>query len=538
MDAYRIRCRMIALLAGMLVVGAPSYGQYAAGYSPGYQDCPCPQSNNGGQSQSQSGNRDESGVTITDQNQDANGTDQNTNNQTDSQSQTNDSNASAYQRNGQSAESSASNLSSTQSAGSNPNMIGDFFGLPSNRQLFFPTGQIGVADIDPAGPPGGPLKIVSRVDQVGPAYIYHFSPAPFGEFLITNTDNVNNDQINDFALKADPTKVPVSGLRTDIDYAAISQGIITPSGHDLYGIYEMYLIPNPSAAELIGRVRLQDNNSAMPQDRWFVGYDNFQNVPLTSNGVTVNRVEPGFEKTFFNGNTSIEVRVPMAMTVNSVFVADGPPDTSNFEFGDVAIAPKLLLEGGDLCTAVGCGISFPTADDLEVNRSDDTRLLRANNESVHLVPYVAFYMPPIHSNFFGHVFITGDFEANGSSVSGNVNGTGLEHIGTWNSQNLGSINAAIGSWLYRGNVRNCQPSHGLAWATELHYTKTLNDSDFIQEGNFRVGSPDEKISILDATIGLHYQVGKAMLTAAYSVPVTDQRVFDGQLRMFLNRYLY
>jgi len=53
------------------------------------------------------------------------------------------------------------------------------------------------------------------------------------------------------------------------------------------------------------------------------------------------------------------------------------------------------------------------------------------------------------------------------------------------------------------------------------------------------GDPDAELSVLNGTIGTHASFGKTVVTAAYSAPLTDEdRVFDGQVRLFVNRYLY
>ena len=109
-----------------------------------------------------------------------------------------------------------------------------------------------------------------------------------------------------------------------------------------------------------GRVRVQDNNSAMPTDRIFLDYNYFHNVPFTANGIDVNRFTPGVEKTFLDGLGSVEIRVPMAVTFNSNQYLGVPTDTSEPEFGNITIIPKILLTSNDqMAVAAGMGITSP-----------------------------------------------------------------------------------------------------------------------------------------------------------------------------------
>ena len=189
-----------------------------------------------------------------------------------------------------------------------------------------------------------------------------------------------------------------------------------------YAIRQVYrvCIPSPSAGGVVGRVRLSDNNSAMPVDRVFFDYNHFQGVPLVSSGLDVNRFTVGLEKTFnmpvSGALSSVEVRLPMAMTLSSSTISDGPSDMSRAEFGNMAITLKSVFYQSEMLTAaVGLGISVPTADNVEVGLADGTALVLIENRVVHLIPYLAFLYTP-DDTFFAHVFVQADL-ANGSNPS-------------------------------------------------------------------------------------------------------------------------
>lgn len=299
---------------------------------------------------------------------------------------------------------------------------------------------------------------------------------------------------------------------------------------------QILTLPTPSAGDIVGRVRVQDNNSAMPQNRCFFDYNFFHNVPLTAAGIDISRFSPGLERTFWSDMASIEFRVPMAVTLSSDIVSDEPYDVSRYEFGNVGVISKFLLAATeDSAFSAGLGVSIPTADDFNIQMSDGTELLELPNESVHLLPFVAWLFAPSYSDWFTQVFVTGDFDTNGTPVLANTNGARLNDIGTWQDQHLITASGAAGSWLYQNNY-----GPGLlrrvGWSAELHYTATLNGADSVSAGNYVVGNSEEDLSLLNGILGGHVTLGQATFTTGYAVPLTSSdRVFDGELRFFVNR---
>lgn len=304
--------------------------------------------------------------------------------------------------------------------------------------------------------------------------------------------------------------------------------------YNVFQVEKLYL-PAANPGDLVGRTRMQDNNSAMPQDRIYFDYNYFHNARFTNNGIGVNRFAPGIERTFLDGLGSIEVRVPMAATLNSESTFGQSFDTSHVAFGNLTIAPKLLLWSSDEeAFAVGMGVSLPTADDIEVF-SAGGQLLDIDNGAIHLVPYLGYLYAPRRSDYFVHSFLTLDVDTGGNVVRANVSGAGLEHVGVINDQTLLSYSASIGKFIYR-NVRRGSRVRSLAWTGELHYTTTLGDADVLQAGAFQVGSPNADLSLLNGTVGAHMQLQRSTVTAGYTLPInSDQRVFDGEFRIFVNR---
>jgi len=425
------------------------------------------------------------------------------------------------------------------SLGRAPRMLGDFFGsgfAPMSGEVFvgravhhttsindFHRIDESGAQVTYLGGPNGnaPLTFFVFPDFTGPD-----PPAPSVVEGLTTTGGQGN--FTAIRTSGDPVNVFDSPAATMPD-------IMDADVFDIIQIVAMEL-PAAGPGDIIGRSRLSDNNSALPQDRVYLDYSYFHNAALTANGVDVNRFSPGIEKTFGDGIGSVEVRMPMGFTINSSRISGAGPDTSNAEFGNMVIAPKLLLFANeDLALAAGMGVTLPTGDDIDVRMANGVEVLSITNEAVHLLPYLAMLYAPEGSNAFAHAFLTFDFDTNGAATYANVTGGGLERIGTWRDQNLVSLNVAYGQFLYQSQCQ-CDRLKSVAWSTELHYTATMNDADSVTGGTFTVGNSDADLSLLNGTIGGHMRVGQTTLTLGYTTPLTsNDRVFDGEIRFFANR---
>ena len=145
------------------------------------------------------------------------------------------------------------------------------------------------------------------------------------------------------------------------------------------------ILPNPGSGGVVGRTKIADDTSPMPQDRILFDYSFFDGVPLAPGGVNVHRFTPGFEKTFFDGMMSFEMKIPAAITMDSTMVQDGGTDLSHGEFGDLALTFKtLLVQWEHLAISGGLTVTAPTARDTNLGLSDGTPLVRIANRATHL----------------------------------------------------------------------------------------------------------------------------------------------------------
>ncbi len=291
------------------------------------------------------------------------------------------------------------------------------------------------------------------------------------------------------------------------------------------------LVPSPGAGGAVGRTKIADDNSPLPRDRFIFDYDYFNNVPLSARGVDVNRFSAGFEKTFFDGRTSIEVRLPFASTLSNVVSTDGSTNTDRTELGDLNLTLKALLYRGPVVNfAAGLGIAVPTADDVRVVNPGGSELLRIKNEEVVLTPYLAYLLTPTDRIFFQN-WVAFGFDTNGNPVSANLDPTGPQRIGRLHDQTLCQIDAQLGYWL----TRDEGPSallRGLAPFVELHYNSTLGNPDQLQAPGFLVGAQDAHIDELNLSAGFLALVGERLqLAVGAVVPLkgSNDRTFDWQV---------
>jgi hypothetical protein len=312
-------------------------------------------------------------------------------------------------------------------------------------------------------------------------------------------------------------------------------------------------LPVAGGGSRIGKI--SENDSPIPRDRVFFSYNHFQNVfqlsesPLFPPGPTVIRQEPidrytiGAEKTFFDGWTSVEVRMPFI----------GMPDTQLSTFGvnsgnigNLTLVFKSLLYM-DNSTAIGAGMALetPTGSDLF------TRLgavnLRFQNQATHLLPYIGFVWSPGDPRWgWGDgLFFSGFAQIDINASSNTINALGpnaipLGSVGRLTDQNLGFLDLAAGYWLFRDPY--APRLTGVAAITELHYTTALQDADRISgtvgASRFALNATDNRFDVLNGTIGLQFLMFDASslrVAGVFPLGNEDRRLFDSEVQVQFNR---
>jgi hypothetical protein len=293
------------------------------------------------------------------------------------------------------------------------------------------------------------------------------------------------------------------------------------------------VIALPGASSSVGRVKMSEDNSPIPRDRFIFTYDSFGDVPFTADGMNVNRFQFGLEKTFLDGRWSAEVRLPFAGTLASTYSQGA--EVKDVEFGNLRLAVKrILTQSRFLTVSTGLGVALPTAKDQTVlSLLDDSVLYRFRNRSVQLEPFVAALFTPT-DRLFGQVWSSVNFDASGSDLSWNpavFGGSGSAQV--WDLPIL-SVDGQVGYWLIQnggGAIR------GLAPFAELHWNETLAQNQLVKAVGDNTAGQGLSVSAigtreLNLSAGLLCQVGDNMnLSVGAAVPLLQRpdRTFNWQI---------
>lgn len=313
------------------------------------------------------------------------------------------------------------------------------------------------------------------------------------------------------------------------------------SYHDLFG---PSVYPSPSL--LTGtdlapggaarRMKIAENNKALPTDRVYFNYNHFQNALQESSfrgptrDISLDQYTIGFEKTFRDGLWSVEVRMPFTGGYR-YYAPDQGAGTGSF--GNLALDLKRRLFVTDSClVAAGLGISTPTGSDAlgYVNGSPFV----VHNDAVNLAPWVGFL-----SDRFDPLFLQGflqvDVPLNGDRVL-----LSNQLLGRYNEQTLMYLDLEMGYWLFRDRPGLIT---AMAAVLEFHYTTTLQNTDLVAgsvgASSLTVVNVANRVDVVNMTIGLETHIGpltRLGIGGVVPLDIYPDRLFDGEVQIFLNRY--
>jgi len=309
-------------------------------------------------------------------------------------------------------------------------------------------------------------------------------------------------------------------------------------------------IQMPSPAEsILGRQTIADDSSPLPRDRFFFDYDYVYNVPFDPAGEAVNRFTPGFEKTFFDGAFSAEVRVPFGTTLdNDLLVKSGHVVKGitrwNYRtgqddvLGNVTVGAKALLyrRPDELAISAGLFVTVPTANDLAVTGllsplHAPSATLQVKNESVHIAPYVGSLWTPT-ARLFVQGFFQLDFDANGQDVV-LENGPSSTDLGRLRDQPFAFFDLGVGYWINH--------EEGVNWAAqvEVHYNASLQSPSTINvsPAQINLGAADGNINLVDLVLGTNLQLhdnATFMIAYVFAVGAGGDEQFSREVRASFN----
>jgi hypothetical protein len=300
-----------------------------------------------------------------------------------------------------------------------------------------------------------------------------------------------------------------------------------------YSFSETIEVPVPG--NTLRRVKIAENNSPIPRNRYYFDYKFFRDV-IGAIG-DVNRFVFGFEKTFQQGHFSVDTRLPFGAALDSDQI-EGISGLRSVEFGNVAIILKQVVYHDDrFLFAGGLGVTAPTGKSTQLFRTNGTRILVLDNNAVHLLPYVGSLWTP-SERFYLQSFLQVDVDVNGNPVQGDYSGGVLPRAGVLQDATLLFVDGQAGYWLWRDPL-DSRLFRGIAAITELHYNTTTQDADFVSVPGLIITGQTNRLDILNFTAGLHFEIGENLtIMAGMTFPLRDgvDRQLDNEVGVLANRY--
>lgn len=285
------------------------------------------------------------------------------------------------------------------------------------------------------------------------------------------------------------------------------------------------------------RVKLAENSSPLPIDRWIGNYNLFDSVDGIGD---VTRFTFGVERTFDDGLKSFEARISFAHTLSSNQIYRVPPPqnppippfvTRNLddEFGNLVLTYKQIVRPlDDGIVTAGIGISLPTADDqflFNQNPTNPILLMKVHNDAAHLMPFIAFMRQP-NEKLMIQGFAQIDFATSANPVLIRTSAQPGELSDAAKIEAVPILFFDIGlayKWIENreGLINAVTP------LLELHYSLGMRDRDQLQfprsgpPGIFNF-EPSGRISVLNLTAGTSLQMGDSIFVRpAVSIPLSN-----------------
>jgi hypothetical protein len=297
-------------------------------------------------------------------------------------------------------------------------------------------------------------------------------------------------------------------------------------------------------AGAVGRMKIAENDKALPMDRVFFNYNHYHNAfdanldvttPGSGRNSSLDVYTIGAEKTFREGDWSLEVRMPFAGDYD---VRAGRFGVSGGEVGNLWVAAKRLLVASE-CGAVVAGLAIDTPTGSDVNGHFDTTSFVVHNDAAYLGPFLgALYVP--NDRWFYQGFLQVDVAAGGNRVDWADSGLGTSGtFGRVTPQTLMYVDLSVGRWLIRDPEATLS---GLAALVEFHYATSLQEADVIggSVGNLNMafGNLLGHIDVPNLTVGLHAELNghtDVRFGAVFPLVSDAQRQFDAEVQFSLNR---
>lgn len=289
-------------------------------------------------------------------------------------------------------------------------------------------------------------------------------------------------------------------------------------------------VPVPSGGVAVRRFKISENNSPIPRDRFIANY-NFFNDVIGGIG-DVNRYAFGFERTFFDGSSSVEVLFPFASTLAADQVASGVI-AKNTQFGDIPIILKTILcERDEYVFTGGLGVTVPTGSDARVFNTQGNEIIHIDHASVHMLPYLAL-LRAYDSGWYWQSFLQLDVDTNGNKVQADLQGVNLQPVGVLQEQTLLFADLAVGYQITQLDDNN---PVAVAATAELHYATPLQSSDSITAGALDLRNLVNRFDVVNLTLGMNFLTNRNFsIRPAMVIPLSDDQ-FDYEAMVQANYF--
>lgn len=300
--------------------------------------------------------------------------------------------------------------------------------------------------------------------------------------------------------------------------------------------------------------RVSDQNSPLPHDRIFYRYSYFKDVASMSTELDALFTDAnfaaqrslsvhtmGFEKTFFDGWCSFELRAPFAerKNFNETFAEGDFVIDQQLAFGGegnlYAVGKVLLYEGYEFAAAGGMAVDIPTGRDATFAITNEINTLYRNDATI-LTPFLATLWTPTQKTFYqGWLGFEIPVGNNQVDVISPVEGDNLVEASLDIDQvTLLTADLLAGYWFYQDRDDLC--IEGVAGIFEVHYTGALEDANVavFNEGGFfgdritATGSALGRFDVVNITPAIHLQVRDSWSVRLGGVFPLADRMFDNE----------
>jgi hypothetical protein len=353
-----------------------------------------------------------------------------------------------------------------------------------------------------------------------------------------------------------PTRRPVPGQETSIPtasdvgdylasaprmfghyYGAIGQ-LRERSFVGTTGVLQQDLFTDLPIGGGAGPLQITDNNSPLPQTRYFVNYNHFENALRAQSGTLqtgspVDQTTVGTEQTFLDGICSWQLQLPMT----GGFDVAGNPGVSAGQFGNLGFISKVAIWRSDYAIlSGGLGLELPTGSSVRGQGQFTGYQLR--NSATTVLPYIGVMALPTDATFL-QGFFTASVPASGNEFVIFPPGGGPPQSAGWfTTQTRLHLDLAGGVWLLQNP--GAGGLTGLAVVGEVHYVAATQHGDvlnFTSINNagtrfYQLGNLSNQQTATNFTVGIHtvwndrfqFRIG-----GAFPLAQQPNRGFDGEV---------